>query len=78
MRLRALSNPRLEAMTFIVSRLSVGSVLPLIVRQVNVNVVLCSACRIGKLAQRIGFARFIKKEPDTSANRVCGKRYRMD
>jgi hypothetical protein len=27
MRLRALSNPRLEAMTFIVSRLSVGSVL---------------------------------------------------
>ena len=27
MRLRALSNPRLEAMTFIESRLSVGSVL---------------------------------------------------
>jgi hypothetical protein len=33
---------------------------------------------LGSSLERIGFARFIKKEPDTSAIRVSGKRYRMD
>jgi hypothetical protein len=28
---------------------------------------------LGSSLERIGFARFIKKQPDTSAIRVCGK-----